>query len=114
MPSARRRLLAARAPWKSAQGRRIRTLFRCFIAKLGSDDPLHQAAALRAAELVVAAEVARAKLLAGDVSAEEAVTRLENAARRAEQDLTPKPKRISAAEKRRQWLQQQNDDGEEF
>lgn len=110
----RRRLLAVRAPRRTPQGRRIRCLFRGFIAKLDPDNELHQARALRAAELAVAAEDARAKLLAGDTSIEEAVTRLENAARRAEHDLTRKPKRLTAAEKRRQWLEQQeDDDGEE-
>jgi hypothetical protein len=110
---ARRRLLAVRAPRKTPQGRRIRSLFRSFIAKLDPDDPLHQARALRAAELAVAAEDARAKLLAGDASIEEAVTRLENAARRAEHDLTHKPKRMTAAERRRQWLEQQDDSNAE-
>ena len=64
------------------------------MAKLTPGDPLHQAAAMRAAELTVAAEEMRARLLAGDTTAEEAVTRLENAARRAERDLArliPKP-----------------------
>jgi hypothetical protein len=92
---ARRQLLADRAPRTTAQGRRIRRLFWSFVAKLNADDPLHQAAALRAAELVYAAEAMRARLLAGDTTAEEAVTRLENAARRAERDLEPlipKPK----------------------
>jgi hypothetical protein len=100
---ARHRLLAVRAPRKTPQGRRIRALFHSFIGKLDANDPLCQARALRAAELVVAAEDLRARLLAGDTSVEEAVTRLENAARRAEHDLTSKPKRMSAAEKRRQW-----------
>jgi hypothetical protein len=86
---ARRQLLAIRAPRSTPQGRRIRRLFRRFIAKLNADDPLHQSAALRAAELVIAAEEMRARLLAGDTATEEAVTRLENAARRAERDLAP-------------------------
>jgi hypothetical protein len=86
---ARRQLLAIRAPRSTPQGRRIRRLFRRFIAKLNADDPLHQSAAMRAAELTVAAEEMRARLLAGDTTAEEAVTRLENAARRAERDLAP-------------------------
>ncbi len=105
----RRRLLADRAPRRTPQGRRIRTLFQGFIAKLDPDNPLHQAGALRAAELAVAAEDARAKLLAGDTSIEEAVTRLENAARRAEHDLIRKPKRMTAAERRRQWLAEQDE-----
>ena len=110
----RRQLLTARAPRRTAQGRRIRCLFAGFIAKLDADDPLHQARALRAAELLVASEEMTGRLLAGDVSVEESATRLANAARRAEQDLTRKPKRLTAAEKRRQWLEQQEDnDGEE-
>jgi hypothetical protein len=86
---ARRQLLAIRAPRTTPQGRRIRRLFWRFVDKLNADDSLHQAAALRAAELVIAAEDMRARLLAGDTTAEEAVTRLENAARRAERDLAP-------------------------
>jgi hypothetical protein len=109
-----RRWLAARAPRKTPQGRRIRTLFRGFIAKFDVNDPLHQARALRAAELLVASEEMTGRLLAGDVSVEESATRLANAARRAEQDLTRKPKRMTAAERRRQWQEQQEaNDGEE-
>jgi hypothetical protein len=91
-----RRWLTARAPRKTLQGRRIRALFRTFMANLAPVDPLHQATAMRAAELVVASEDMRARLLAGDTSAEEALTRLSNAVRRAEQDLTRKPKRIKS------------------
>jgi hypothetical protein len=81
--------IKSRAPRATPQGRRIRSLFRKHMAKLTPGDPLHQAAAMRAAELTVAAEEMRARLLAGDTTAEEAVTRLENAARRAERDLAP-------------------------
>lgn len=105
-----RRWLTARAPRKTLQGRRIRALFRAYMAKLTPGDALHQAAAMRAAELAVAAEDTRAKLLAGDTSIEEAVTRLENAAGRAARDLTSKPKRLTAAARRRQW--QEEHDGE--
>jgi len=107
-----RQLLADRAPWKAAQGRRIRKLYHGFIANLTADDPLHQAAALRAAELAVATEDARARLLAlpGDQPAEEAVVRLEKTARRAAADLVPLiPKPVK-------WWEQQHeeaDDGEE-
>jgi hypothetical protein len=107
---ARRRLLSIRAPRRTPQGRRIRCLFRSYVAKLDADNPLHQAAALRAAELTVAAEDVRASQLGGNSSAEEAVTRLENAARRAERDLIPLiPKPTTW------WEQQQHeaDDGEE-
>jgi hypothetical protein len=86
--------LAKRMP-DTVQGRRLRTLFRSFIAPLNADDPIAEAAALACAELVVSAEEARAKLLAGkDPLAEQAVVRLENTARRAKLDLvalTPKP-----------------------
>jgi hypothetical protein len=105
-----RRWLTARAPRKTLQGRRIRSLFRAHMAKLTPGDALHQAAAMRAAELAVAAEDMRAKLLAGDSSVEESLTRVENAARRAANDLTRKPKRLTAAEKRRQWEEQQEED----
>ena len=90
-----RRWLAARAPRSTIRGRRIRSLFRAYMAKLVAGDPLHQARAMRAAELATAAEDMRAQLLAGDTSIEESLTRIENAARRAEQDLTRKPKRGS-------------------
>ncbi len=43
--------------------------------------------ALTAAELTVAAEDARARLLAGDLTAEQPTVRLENTARRARLDL---------------------------
>lgn len=103
-----RRWLSARAPRRTPQGRRIRSLFRAFMAKLTPGDPVHQAAAMRAAELVVASEDMRARLLAGDTTAEEAVTRLENAARRAERELVPLiPKPLTWAE-----LQQQREDEE--
>jgi hypothetical protein len=108
-----RRWLAARAPRSTIRGRRIRSLFRAYMAKLVAGDPLHQARAMRAAELATAAEDMRAQLLAGDTSIEESLTRIENAARRAEQDLTRKPKRMTPAERRRQWLEQQEvNDGE--
>jgi hypothetical protein len=108
--SSGRRWVRERAP-STAQGRRVRLLYRAFIAPLKADDPVHQAAAMSAAELTVAAEDARARLLAGDPSAEQQVVRLENTARRAKFDLaelTPKPT---------SWWQQQqhetDDDGEE-
>ena len=85
--------LKSRAPRATARGRRIRNLFRAYMAKLTPGDPLHQAAAMRAAELSVAAEDARARLLI-DPSAEEAAVRLDNTARRAVEELTaiaPKP-----------------------
>jgi hypothetical protein len=87
--SSRGRLwLRQRAPNTTEQGRRIRSLYRKFIEPLVADDTTHQAAALAAAELIVAAEDARKQLLAGDPAAESAVVRLENAARRAKLDLS--------------------------
>jgi hypothetical protein len=81
-------ILKRRAPYKSPQGRRIRTLFHAFMRKLNPDDHLHVATALRAAELSTAAEEARGKLLqAGTKELEESVTRLDNNARRAVDDL---------------------------
>jgi hypothetical protein len=82
-----RRWLAERASRKTDRGRRIRTLFRGFMTKLTPGDPIHHAAAMTAAELTYAAETARLKLLDGDASAEEAMTRIENAARRAREDV---------------------------
>jgi hypothetical protein len=82
-----RRLLAERAPRKTAQGRRIRALYNSFIARLDADSADCVAMALTAAELTVAAENARAQLLAGDLTAEQPTVRLENSARRARDDL---------------------------
>jgi len=84
-------ILKGRAPYKTAQGRRIRTLFYAFMDKLNPEDPRHVALALRAAELATAAETARAKLLKADdftKELEESVTRLDNNARRAVDDLS--------------------------
>jgi hypothetical protein len=92
MTAATRQLLAERAPYRTASGRRIRTLYRCFVAKLDADDPIHVALALRAAETLVAAEQARTKLLqAPDFTKEleESVTRLDNVSRRAAEELAP-------------------------
>jgi hypothetical protein len=108
-----RRWLTARAPRKTTQGRRIRSLFRAYMARLKPGDPLHQAAAMRAAELVVSAEEMRARLLAGDTSAEEAVTRLENAARRAERDLAPLIPEPLSWWQQRQLEEQESEDGED-
>jgi hypothetical protein len=88
MKSPRRRsLLAIRAPRNTLQGTRIRRLYRSFIARLDPDNAEHQAMALTASELTVAAEFARSLLLAGDLSAEQPTVRLENSARRARLDL---------------------------
>lgn len=110
-----RRWLTARAPRRTPQGRRTRCLFNAFMAKLTPGDPLHQAAAMRAAELVVASEQMRSRLLSGDVTTEEAVTRLENAARRAQQELEPLiPRPLTWQERQELERQQEEDaDGEE-
>jgi hypothetical protein len=109
-----RRWLTARAPRRTAQGRRVRSLFRAFMTKLTPGDPLHQAAAMRAAELIVASEDMRARLLAGDIAAEEAVTRLENAARRAQQELDPLiPKPLTWLERQEIERQQEETNGED-
>jgi hypothetical protein len=83
--------LRKRADGRTPQGRRIRDLFRAYSTAMGApSDPGTQAAILAAAELVVAAECARAKLLAdgGDV---EQLIRLENLAARATRRLGLKP-----------------------
>ena len=92
-------LLTVRAPRNTAQGCRIRQLYRNFVAKLDAANPEHQAMALTASELTVAAEDARARLLAGDQSKEanDAVVRLENTARRARLDLKGNAKAIDDA-----------------
>jgi hypothetical protein len=103
------RLLAKRAPQRTERGRRIRTLFAGFMENLEAGNPVHEAAALRAAELWVSAEEWRAKLGQGEAVAAD-VVRLENSARRAERDLRAlKPEPIGW------WEQQQqgDDDGEE-
>jgi hypothetical protein len=79
--------LRKRAPQDTEQGRRIRALFRQFMAPLTAGDVTHEAAALAAAELTIAAEDARARLIAGDAAAEASTVRLENACRRARLDL---------------------------
>jgi hypothetical protein len=102
--------LRKRAPNDTEQGRRIRALYRQFMEPLVADNPVHQAGAMAAAELTVAAEDARARLLAGDPAAEEAVVRLENTCRRARLDLVElKPEPLSW------WEQKQLDkaNGEE-
>jgi hypothetical protein len=55
--------------------------------RLEPGNVIHEACALEAAELKVACEDARARLLGGDPSAEEGLTRLQNAARRAVEDI---------------------------
>jgi hypothetical protein len=76
----------ARANGNTAEGRRLRDLMRAYTAALGNPtDPGTQAEIIRAAELVVAAEAARAAYLAkpGDPSMLDPVIRLENLSARA-------------------------------
>jgi hypothetical protein len=80
-----RRLVARKL--LSPSGCRIRQLYRSFISKLDPNNAEHQAMALTASELTVAAEDARSRLLAGDLTAEQPTVRLENSARRARLDL---------------------------
>jgi hypothetical protein len=90
---------APREAHRSAHSRRrrVRDLFAGFMLKLPAGDVLAEAAALRASELVCAAEDMRARLVAGDLTdaAADAVVRLENLAHRAELRLAkfvPAPK----------------------
>lgn len=80
--------LAVRASGNTRTGRRIRDLYRAMMAKIGStDDVIIQADVLAAAELKVAAEDARSRLLAGEIVDPDHVVRLEGAAARAERKL---------------------------
>jgi hypothetical protein len=87
--------LRKRADGRTPQGRRIRDLFRAYSNSMGTpSDPGTQAAILAAAELVVAAECARAKVL-GDGGDVEQLIRLENLAARATRRLGVKPNSTS-------------------
>jgi hypothetical protein len=66
----------------TATGRRIRDLYRSYLAGMANADDACRAAVLAAAELVTAAEAARANLLAGQGDVEQ-IVRLENLANRA-------------------------------
>jgi hypothetical protein len=69
----------------SPAGRRVRDLFAGLMTRLNSPtDITVQAAVLALAELVTAAENARAHLLEGKVSSSNELVRLENLVRRAE------------------------------
>lgn len=75
----------------TAVGRRVCDLLRGFLRATGDpSDTVLQSNALRAAELTVAAETARAKLLAGDGDID-AVVRIEGMAARAVRTLGIKP-----------------------
>jgi hypothetical protein len=83
--------LRVRADGRTPRGRRIRDLFRAYQSAAGNpSDPAGVASILAAAELTVAAEEARAALLAriGDV---DQVIRLENLAARAVRRLGIRP-----------------------
>jgi hypothetical protein len=71
-----------RANGNTAAGRRIRDLYRAFIAGVSNPDDACRAQVLAAAELQVLAENARAELLAGQGDIEQ-IVRLENLANRA-------------------------------
>jgi hypothetical protein len=83
--------LRVRADGRTPQGKRIRDLFRAFQTAAGdAGDPATVANILAAAELTVAAEAARAALLAGSGDIEQ-VIRLENLAARSVRRLGIKP-----------------------
>jgi hypothetical protein len=83
--------LRVRADGRTPQGRRLRDLFRSYHGALGRpSEPAVQAAILAAAELMVAAETARAALLAGTGDIDQ-VVRLENLSGRAVRKLGIKP-----------------------
>jgi hypothetical protein len=80
--------LRGRASRNTAQGRRIGDLFDAYIRAMGNPtDALAQANALAAAELKVAAEDGRAKLLSGGDIDPDQVVKLEGAAARADRKL---------------------------
>jgi hypothetical protein len=104
-------LLTVRAPRDTVQGCRIRQFYRSFISKLDPNNAEHQAMALTASELTVAAEAARSALLAGDLTAEQPTVRLENSARRARLDLKGNAKSIDDAnDPYSDFLRQQEED----
>jgi hypothetical protein len=72
-------LVKVRCNRHTSQGRRILDLYAAYLGQVGnSTDPIIQAEALRAAELVTASEAARARLLAGDGASINETIRLEN------------------------------------
>jgi hypothetical protein len=90
--------LYGRASRNTAQGRRIGDLYDALLRAMGNPtDAVAQANALAAAELKVAAEDARAKLLAGGDIDPDQVVKLEGAAARAERKLGLKPGAAVAA-----------------
>jgi hypothetical protein len=81
--------MRARASGRTSGGRRVRDLYRCYLAGMSNPDDACRAQVLAAAELVVAAENARAELLAGRGDIEQ-IVRLENLATRAVRRLGSK------------------------
>jgi len=81
----------AGVPRNTAAGRRVADLYRAYVTALGNpSETIVLANALAAAELTVAAEAARSKLLAGAGNAD-AVVRIENLAARALKRLGIRP-----------------------
>jgi hypothetical protein len=92
--------VAVRANQNTRRGRRLADLFHALMDRVGCPtDVMVQADVLRAAELRVAAEDLRAKVLAGEPCEPDALVRLENLAGRAERKLGKAPnKPASVAE----------------
>jgi hypothetical protein len=82
--------MRARASGRTSGGRRVRDLYRAYLAGVSNPDDACRAQVLAAAELMVAAENARAELLAGAADIEQ-IVRLENLANRAVKRLGLKP-----------------------
>ena len=84
--------LSVRASRNTALGRRVADLFRAFVTALGNPvDTVTLSNVLAAAELKAAAEVTRAKLLAGAEVDPMLVVKLEGLASRAERKLGVRP-----------------------
>jgi hypothetical protein len=98
------RPLKGRVNRRTAKGRRIADVYHAYLAALGNPtDAIMQANVLTAAELKVAAEEARKRLLDGNGDAD-ALVRLENLAHRAEGKLGIKPKPREAGPTLAQYL----------
>jgi hypothetical protein len=96
--------LKVRADGRTPQGRRLRDLFRSYHQTLGRpSEPAVQAAILAAAELMVAAETARAALLAGTGDVDQ-VVRLENLSGRAVRKLGIRPGAAPAGPSLQEYL----------
>lgn len=87
-----------RASGNTAAGRRVRDLYRAYLEAMGNPaDAVAQADALAAAELKVAAEEARGRLLSGETADVDQVVRIENLAHRASRKLGIRPGGAPAA-----------------